>query len=181
MAAACPRSEPEKLEIDSVPGPWFALQIAARMEMRAASALQAKGFEPFLPKYKVKRIWSDRVKTLELPLFPGYVFCRLNEGGSGLVVATSGVLRIVSFGGKPCPVNEQDMLAIQKISCSNADVTPCPFENIGHKVRILEGPLAGVVGIIIRNKKQRLIVSIEMLMRSVAIDVDVEKVSLIAA
>jgi len=162
-------------------GLWFALQVAPNMEGKVALALEAKGFEQLVPRYKVKRTWSDRIKMLGLPLFPGYVFCRFVDGTHGLAVSTYGVIRIVSFGGKPYPLASDEVASLQKLSSSAANVKPCPFQNLGAKVRIVDGPLAGVVGIISGNKKRQLVVSIEILMRSVAVEIDLDQVSLLAA
>lgn len=165
----------------STSGLWFALQVAPNMERKAALALEAKGFEQLAPRYKVKRAWSDRIKTLEVPLFPGYVFCRLVDGTHVLAVSTYGVIRVVSFGGKPCPLASHEVASLQKLSSSDANVKPCPFQHLGSRVRIVDGPLAGVVGIISGNKNRQLVVSIEILMRSVAVEIDLDQVSLLAA
>jgi transcription antitermination factor NusG len=156
--------------------PWLALQVFPKMEMRVASMLEVKGIDHLLPKYRSKRVWCDRVKSLEVPLFPGYVFCRFPEGKGPLAVSTLGVTRVVSFGGVPYPLSEDEVLALQKMSCSHVGVKPCPFERIGQKVRIMEGPLAGVVGMVAGTKKKRLVISIEMLMRSVVVDIDLQQV-----
>ncbi|HEY4661450.1 MAG TPA: transcription termination/antitermination NusG family protein [Terriglobales bacterium] len=161
--------------------PWFALQVFPRMEMRVASMLEVKGIDHLLPKYRSKRVWCDRVKSLEVPLFPGYVFCRLPERNGPLAVSTPGVTRIVSFGGTPYPLSEDEVLALQKMSCSNVGVKPCPFQQIGQKVRIMDGPLAGVVGTVAGTKKKQLVISIEMLMRSVAVDIDLQQVCVMDA
>jgi transcription antitermination factor NusG len=162
-------------------GLWFALQVAPKMENKVALALEAKGIEHLVPRHKVKRAWSDRIKMLELPLFPGYVFCRLVDGANTLAVSTYGVVRIVSFGGKPCPLASDEIVSLQKLSSTSANVRPCPFQSLGSKVRIANGPLAGVVGIISGSKKRQLVVSIEMLMRSVAVEIDPDYISPLAA
>jgi len=96
-------------------------------------------------------------------------------------VSTPGVTRIVSFGGTPYPLSEDEVLALQKMSCSNVGVKPCPFQQIGQKVRIMDGPLAGVVGTVAGTKKKQLVISIEMLMRSVAVDIDLQQVCVMDA
>lgn len=156
--------------------PWFALQVFPKMEMRVASMLEVKGIDHLLPKYRSKRVWCDRIKNLEVPLFPGYVFCRFPESHGSLAVSTSGVARIVSFGGVPYPLSEDEALALQKMSCSDVGIKPCPFQRIGQKVRVMEGPLAGVVGTVAGTRKKQLVISIEMLMRSVLVDIDLQKV-----
>jgi len=135
-------------------GLWFALQVGPQMENRVAFALAGKGYESFLPTYEKRRRWSDRIKVIAEPLFPGYVFCRISETCSGLVVATPGVRRIVSFGGKPYPVEEDEIEAVRRIVASRMNVAPWPYQKLGQKVRINEGPLTGVTGTIIGNKKK---------------------------
>jgi len=180
MAAACNgRRKPPMSRVPS--NSWLALQVFPRMEMRVASILEVKGIEHLLPKYRAKRVWCDRVKTLELPLFPGYVFCRFPEKSGPLAVSTPGVARIVSFGGVPYPLTEDEVLVLQKMSHSDVGAKPYPFQQIGQKVRIMEGPLAGVVGTVAGTKKKQLVVSIEMLMRSVVVDIDVQQFSVMAA
>lgn len=181
MAAACNAKDMQRTMSQSPSNPWFALQVLPRMEMRVASVLEVKGIDHLLPKYRSKRIWCDRVKSLEVPLFPGYVFCRLPEKNGPLAVSTPGVTRIVSFGGTPYPLSEDEVLALQKISCSHVGVEPCPFQQIGQKVRVMEGPLAGVVGTVAGTKKKQLVISIEMLMRSVLVDIDLQQVFVIDA
>lgn len=152
---------------------WFALQVAPKMETKSAAGLQARNYEVFLPVYTERRRWSDRTKIFELPLFPGYVFCRLTADRKSLAVATPGVRRIVRFGGKPYPVEEHEITALQAVMGSQFTVTPWPFMRLGQKVIINEGPLAGVIGLLSSIKSShRLVISVDILMRSVAIDVD---------
>ena len=161
---------------------WFAVQVIPKMETRVARVLTSKNIDNLLPTYNAKRIWSDRVKILKVPLFPGYVFCRLYNHAENLAVTTYGVIRTVSFGGKPYPLSEAELAALQTLSSGNAEAIPCPFQHVGHRVRIENGPLAGVVGVIIgNNKRHQLVISIEMLMRSVVVNIDPSSVQLVAA
>jgi transcription antitermination factor NusG len=153
---------------------WFAVQVVSRAEKQVATLLQQKGYELFLPTYKAVRKWSDRVKTLELPLFPGYVFCRLAGTVSGLVLSTPGVMRIVSFGGRPAQIPNYEIDQIQRVIASGLNSMHCNYPRIGQKVRIKSGPLAGICGILMCIKNQRLLVlSIEKIMKAVAVDVGV--------
>jgi transcription termination/antitermination protein NusG len=152
---------------------WFALHVAPRHEKRVASVLSYKGYQQFFPTYQSRRKWSDRVKTLELPLFPGYVFCRIMHGiAAGLLLTTPGVIRVVGFGGKPYPVPDHEIDAIQKIALC-PDIIPVPYLKVGQKVRICNGPLSGIAGMLTHIKnRRRLVVSVELIMRSIAVDVD---------
>lgn len=155
------------------PESWFAIQVAPRHENRVASLLNYKGYQHFFPTYQSCRKWCDRNKTLELPLFPGYVFCRIFHGtASGLVLTTPGVIRVVGFGGKPCPIPDSEIDAIQRLALS-PDVMPAPYLKIGHKVQIMKGPLLGITGILTQVKNaHRLVVSVNLIMNSVSVNVD---------
>lgn len=143
------------------------------MEMRVVAGLEAKGYESFTPTYLKRRSWSDRIKVSEAPLFPGYVFFRLSQENTGLVIGTIGVRRIVAFGGKPCPIRERDIEALQRIIQSKREARPYAFIREGEKVSVGEGPLTGVVGTVVRIQKNRkLILSIDTLMRSIAVDIE---------
>ena len=142
------------------------------------SLLDYKGHEAFLPTYQVRRNWSDRVKTLDQPMFPGYVFCRFHKTGSGLVLATPGVIRVVSFGGKPSPISCEEIAGLQRINQSGADVTPFPYPQVGQKVRITQGPFTGLVGVVIQVRNQcRLVVSVDTILRAISIAIGAEDVA----
>src|ERR1700694_5246805 len=82
---------------------WFALRVRSNFERPVSDLLQAKGVEEFLPTYRSRRIWSDRIRHLDLPLFPGYVFCKIPVEARGLVLATTGVVNIVGVQHHPLP------------------------------------------------------------------------------
>lgn len=159
--------------------PWFALQVAPRAEKKVAASLVYKGYECFLPLYKASRRWSDRNKIVELPLLPGYVFCRMLEASSGFVLATPGTVRIVSFGGKAYPVSETEIVSLQQIVRSGVGAIPfVPFLRIGQRVEVKSGPLMGVSGIVLQIKNhRRLILSVDLVMKSIAVDVDAYEVA----
>jgi transcription antitermination factor NusG len=153
---------------------WFALQVRARTECRVATILRAKGYEEYLPTQKLKK----RSTFSQVPLFPGYVFCRVNPHVYGLIVTTPGVIRIVEFGGKPAPVDPEEIRSIQLIV--NSGVPVCVLKGLhpGDKVSIEDGPLRGAVGTLTSIRpKQRLLVSITMMMRTVVAEVDPEWVA----
>lgn len=158
---------------------WFALTVKPRHERVAAQNLRSKGLQDFLPLYCARRHWSDRMKSVELPLFPGYVFCRFESYRDRLqVLNTASVNSIVSFGGEPAPVEEAEIAAIQLLLRSGLPVEPWPFLQIGEPIRIESGPLAGFEGILAREKNvSRVIVNVELLQRSVAVEVDRDRLS----
>ncbi len=152
---------------------WFALHVRPRHEKTAAAALKSKGFEEFLPLYACFRRWSDRLKRVEAPLFPRYVFCRFAPRESRTVLATPGVLSVVGFGKRPIPVADQEIHALQAIVASGLPAEPWPFLQVGQLVRMDAGPLSGLEGILLDFKSgHRLIVSVTLLQRSVAVEIE---------
>ncbi len=136
--------------------------------------LESKGYEIFLPLYACRRLWSDRVKTLQMPLFPGYVFCRFNQYDSTTpVVTTPGIIRIISFGLTPAPIEEREIEAVRTIVKSGVAAQPWAHMPSGTPVRITSGALKDVEGILVSNKSQeQLVVSISLLQRSIAVQID---------
>ena len=163
---------------DALEGPshWYAVQVRPRREKIIATALRSKGYEDFLPLYSMRRVWSDRIARIEAPLFPGYVFCRFDLAGRRLpVLKTPGVIRLVGTAGVATPIDSGEIAAIQAIARSDLASHPWPYLKVGQRVRIEYGSLAGVEGILIELKKQhRLVVSVTLLQRSVAVDVERE-------
>lgn len=152
---------------------WYALRVKSRHENIVASHLQARGFESLLPLYKCRRRWSDRFKEMELPLFPGYVFCQFNQLNRLPILTVPGIVHVVGVGRTPIPIDETEMAAIQTTVASGLPSRPWPFLEIGHKVRIEYGPLRGVEGVLLGFKgHQRLVLSVTLLQRSVAVQVD---------
>lgn len=151
---------------------WYAIRVRARSEKVVAAMLREKGYDEFLPLYRKRRHWSDRVKEVELPLFPGYVFCHADLGGKPPLIQTPGVVGILSFGGKPALVSSQEIEFIKRIIHYGTNAEPWPFLCEGQRVRIQRGTLAGVEGIIVREKCDwRLVLSVEALCRSVAVEI----------
>lgn len=159
---------------------WFALQVKAHHESVTARALHNKGYEEFLPLCNCYRRWTDRVKELRLPLFPGYVFCRFSAGVIAPIVTTPGVIRIVGNGKRPAPVDESEITALQAVAQSGAPCQPWPHLEVGDLVRLGDGPLWGLEGILLASKNHhRLLVSVTLLQRSVAVEIDRQWISLI--
>lgn len=162
--------------------PWFALQVRMRHECNVSDHLQGKGYEWFLPLYKARRRWSDRVKEVDSPLFPGYLFCRFNPHDRLPIVKTPGVTQIVGYNHVPVPVDEQEIQAIRRLVASGVPNFPCAYLEVGSKVRIEAGALRGLEGILMDLKgKRRLVLSITLLQRSVAVEIDSDAVSVVHA
>jgi transcription antitermination factor NusG len=160
--------------------PWFAIQVRMRHEIGVADHLQGKGYEWFLPLYKARRRWSDRVKEVDSPLFPGYLFCRFNPNDRLPILKTPGVTQIVGYNHVPVPVDEQEIAAIRRLVASGLPNFPCAYLEVGSKVRIDAGALRGLEGILIDLKgKRRLVLSITLLQRSVAVEIDSDAVSVV--
>ena len=152
---------------------WFALTVKPRHEKAAAQNLRVKGLETMLPVYLARHQWSDRVKTVELPLFPGYVLCQLRREERLKALTTPSVTSIVGFAGVPVPIPEQEISAIRRMVESRLPIQPWPYLRPGEQVRIESGALAGVQGTLVREKSDfRVVVNIELLQRSVAVEVD---------
>lgn len=152
---------------------WFALQVKQRYEQLTSTALRNRGYEEFLPLYKCRRRWSDRIKQLDLPLFPGYLFCKLDPNDRLPILTTPGVILVVGIGKIPVPVEESELAAVRSIVASQLPAQPWPFLSAGQPVRIDAGPLRDVEGVFLNHKNQwRLVVSVTILQRSVAVEVD---------
>jgi len=168
------------LDFKSTTQPWFALQVRMRHESGVADYLKSKGYEWFLPLYKAKRRWSDRVKEVDAPLFPGYLFCRFNPYDRLPILKTPGVTQIVGYNHIPVPVDEQEIEAIRRLVASGMPNAPCAYLEVGSKVRIEVGALRGLEGILTEVKgKRRLVLSITLLQRSVAVEIDTDAVSVV--
>ena len=153
--------------------PWFAIQTRARYEHYVATQLRGKGYELLLPLYNCRRRWSDRIKEVELPLFPGYLFCRFDLLNRLPILMTPGVFRVVGIGRNPLPVDDAEIAAIQAAIRSGLPSQPWPFLQIGQRVKVEFGPLRGLEGILISLKgRHRLVLSVTLLQRSMAVEVD---------
>ena len=164
-------------EIGSVPHvhPWYVVRVKSRFEFVTAAALHQKGYEEFLPSYRSRRAWSDRVKEVEMPLFPGYIFCRFDAGEPYRVLNSPGVVNIVGAGVRPLPVDEWEVENIQRICRSGMEAQPWPFLQVGRRIRVERGPLAGMEGIVVELKnKCRIVVSLTLLQRSVSAEIERE-------
>jgi transcription antitermination factor NusG len=153
--------------------PWFALQVRTRHEMAVAEHIRGVGFEEFLPLNKCRKHWSDRVKEVESPLFPGYLFCRCDPQNRLPILKIPGVIKIVGNNRQPIPVDEAEISAIQTLVTSGIPNQPWPFLEVGERVRIEAGPLRGLEGVLVELRGSRqLILSVTLLQRSIAVEMD---------
>jgi transcription antitermination factor NusG len=153
--------------------PWFALQVRSRYENIVTAHLSGKDYEWFLPLYTCRRRWSDRFKEIEQPLFPGYVFCRLNPLNRFPILTIPGVAHIVGIGKNPVAIDENEIAAIQAAVKSGLPSQPWPFLQIGQRVRIEYGPLCGLEGLLLDFRgHHRLVLSVTLLQRSVGVLVE---------
>jgi transcription antitermination factor NusG len=152
---------------------WFALTVKPRHEQAVAEHLLGRSLESYAPVYRERRRWSDRIRTVELPLFPRYVFCRFAFADRLKVIGMPSVLSVVGFGGEPAPVQDGEIDAVKTLVGSGLAVAPWLYLRIGQRVRICEGPLSGLEGILAREKSgYRVVVNIELLRRAVAVEID---------
>ena len=152
---------------------WFALQIRTRSASSAALLLSGKGYEVFYPTYKVRRHRSGGLKGTSAPLFPGYLFCHFDPQKRLPILVTPGVIAVVSRGRIPLPVDDSEIDAIQAIVSSGFQAEPCSYLEIGQRVRVESDGLRGIEGILVDFKgNHRVVLSISLLRRSVALEID---------
>ena len=162
--------------------PWWAIYTRHQHEKVVAEMLAAKDFEVFLPLYDSTRRWKDRSKVLSLPLFPCYLFVHGGLDRKLQVVTTPGIHMILYRGDHVATIPQQEMEAIQRAVEGSYRVEPHPFLRCGMRVRVVRGALQGVEGILVRKKNLcRLILSVEMLAQSVAVEVHAADVEPCAA
>jgi len=152
---------------------WYALYTRHQHEKCVYQVLTGKGFEAFLPLYTTAHQWKDRVKRVSLPLFPCYVFVRGPLVQWLPVLSTPGVHTVVGCGGRPATISNVEIDAVRRAVESPISVEPHPYLKCGDRVRVTAGPLRGLEGLLVRKKNWcKLLLSVEMLQRSVAVEVD---------
>jgi transcription antitermination factor NusG len=152
---------------------WYALYTCPRHEKRVAEQIEQRSISCFLPVYRSVRRWKDRRKELELALFPGYVFVRIDLKDRLRVLQLPSVVRFVSFNGQPTPLPEGEVESLINGLANGVCAAPHPYLTVGRHVRVIRGPLAGMQGILVRRKDRfRIVLSLDLIMRSVAVEVD---------
>jgi transcription antitermination factor NusG len=161
---------------------WWALYTRHQHEKAVAEMLSAKDFEVFLPLYESVRRWKDRKKTITLPLFPCYVFVRGGLNRRLQVVTTPGIHMILFHGENVAIIPDAEIEAIRTAVEGRFRVEPHPFLKCGERVRVIRGSLEGVEGILVRKKNLcRLVLSVDMMAQSVAVEIDASDVEPVAA
>jgi transcription antitermination factor NusG len=152
---------------------WYAAYTRANHERRVADQLAERGVEHFWPRYESIRRWKDRRVRLQMPLFPGYVFVHLALQSRLKVLEVPGVAYLVGFAGRPTEVPEEEFARIRGFLQKGHRAEPHPYLNAGRRVRVKNGPLEGMEGIVARRKNgNRLVVSLELIQRAMAVDLD---------
>ena len=152
---------------------WFALKVRTRAEDSVRTALEGKGYQVFLPTYLSVRQYSDRIRKVAAPLFPGYVFCRMDPNRRLPVLMTAGVEYAVGFGGRLESLPAAEIDAIQAITQAGLNAQPWPYLRSGNRVQIAFGAMKGVEGLLLKTQgADRLILSIEMLQRSISVEIE---------
>jgi len=152
---------------------WYAAYTRANHEKRVAEQLDVHAVEHFLPSYASVRRWRDRRVTLQLPLFPGYIFVRIALRSRLQILQIPGVAKLVGFGTVPAPLPQDEVDALRAGLVSGVHAEPHPYLNVGRRVHVKRGPLAGMEGILLRWKGNwRVVLSLDLIQRSVAVDVD---------
>jgi transcription antitermination factor NusG len=155
------------------PRQWFAIETRVRFEKKVAEQLTSKGFQVFLPLLAQHRQWSDRQKVISCPLFPGYAFVSLDQSrdSSRVVLQTAGLIRFVNFGGIISPIPQKQIGDLRLLLCEKTSFAPHPFIQTGQRVRIRSGSLQGLEGILLHCEKEKLIISIQSIQRSLALEI----------
>ena len=162
----------ETLPEEYIVSRWYAASTCPRHEKRVAEQLAARGVNHFLPLYHSVRRWKDRRVRLALPLFPGYIFAHLALRDRLRVLELPGVCRFVGFNGRPTALLDQEVETLRDGLAADLGARPHPYLIAGRRVRITAGPLAGAEGILERLRgKHRVVLSIDLIMRSVAVEV----------
>lgn len=171
VAAESLRSESDALA--PLESHWYAAHVCSRHEKQVARQLEERRVSCFLPVYRSVRRWKDRRKELDLVLFPGYVFVHLDLKDRLRVLQVPSVVRLVSFNGQPAPLPDSEIEALNNGLAGGVRAEPHPYLKVGRRVQVKYGPLAGAQGILVRRKdKFRVVLSIDLIMRSVAVEVD---------
>lgn len=161
------------LDVNSQNLKWFALQVRTRWESSTAVLLSGKGYQAFLPTFKARKRWNGKFREINAPLFPGYVFCQFDAQKRLPILVTPGVLAVVGRGKVPLPVDDGEIAAIQSVVSSGFRAEPWPYLEVGQRIRIESDALSGLEGILISFKgNQRIVVSVTLLRRSVALEID---------
>jgi transcription antitermination factor NusG len=161
------------MQRDEAPRYWLAAYTRSRHEQQVAQQLQHKNVECLLPTYERLARWSDRVKRSRTPLFPGYVFVQVDDAERVRVLETSGVVSLVSRAGHAVQLSREEISQLRACCLQGGSIEPHPYLKIGRRVRVLHGPFCGWEGTLVeKQNSRRLVITIEQIMKAVAINID---------
>jgi len=159
-------------------GRWYALYVRSRHEKIVESGLRGKGYSAFSPFYRTKRKRVDRIAEIDVPLFPGYVFCCFDSNARLPILMTPGIVGVVGPGRRPEPVDDLEIASIRTLALSGRPVQPWPFLRSGQRIRLQAGPLVGAEGIFLRVRDDyHLVVSITLLQRAISVVIEKDAVA----
>lgn len=155
------------------PPQWCAVQTRRRFEKKVAAQLQQKGCETYLPLRTERHVWSDRQKSVTVPLFPGYAFVHISRSAAARrrILETAGIIGFVSFGKNIAPIPPKQIEHLRLLLNQNAPFSLHPFVKTGQRVRVRGGSLSGLEGIFLRYDKDKLVISVDAIQRSLAIEI----------
>jgi len=157
---------------------WFAVQTLSRHEKRVRAQLAERSVEHFLPTTRRINQWSDRKKEVEVPLFTGYCFARLSGADRLPVLRSQGVVRFVGCAGRPEPIPDEEIESLRKLLNTSSEFVGYPYLKEGMFVEVMRGPLQGVKGRLIREARSaRLVLSITLIQRAIAIEINADHVA----
>ena len=152
---------------------WYAIYTRSRYEKKVAEELVEKNITCFLPLREVMSRWKDRRKLMQWPLFPGYVFIDIDLRDRLKVLQTPGVVRIVGFEKEPVLIPREQIYAVMMLVQEKIKGDPCPYLREGQRVEVIRGPLKGVMGILLKKRVNfRLVLSVDLIMKSVSLEID---------
>lgn len=158
---------------------WYAFRVRPRHEKLVSMSLRGKGYEEFLPLTKSRRKWADRSPIIEMPLFPGYIFCDTERSEIANIRCTRGILDVIRAGSTPLPANRTEIEGLRKATEAELELESLPYidPSTANRLRIISGPLSGLDGMLVQVRgKERLILSVDLLCRSVLVEVPLSSV-----
>jgi transcription antitermination factor NusG len=172
---------PPAVNISGIQLPCYAVKVRSRSEECIAQALQRKGYQVLFTHYVQTRKYSDRSRKVSVALFPGYIFCHFDSANSLPILSTPGVTYIVGCRNNFVPLSTEELAVVKALCHNSIPSRPVPYLPLGERVRIDSGPLAGVFGILQNFKgTERVVVSIDLLQSSVALEVGKDVISVAA-
>ena len=156
---------------------WFALRLRSNFDFHVETALRGRGMQVYLPTWRESVRWSDRQKTIDRPLFPGYIFVRATRGELPEALRITGVVQILPTSLDPTPIRDEEIDQVKRVSETGLPTLCCPYV-AGEKVTIESGPLAGVSGVVVRTEgHDSIVVGVEMLGRAVRVRLDASELA----